>query len=115
MFQGLSNFMDLFRQAGRIQSEMKRLNDELKQVVVEGSSGGGLVRVRANGLLEIISCKIERSAVEDDPELLEDLVCAAVNQALEKSREAAKEKFGAMFGSLNVPGLPDVLTQLRGS
>ena len=117
MFGGLGGLMDVWKHLGRLRGELDRIGEELKRVVVEGSSGGGMVKVTMSGKQELLECKIDPKVFsEQDPELLEDLIVAAVNQGLEKSRTAATEQFNKAAGGLNIPGLQDALAQLsRGS
>jgi len=103
---------NLLKQAQKMQQDMEKAQAELVNVEVEGSAGGGMVTVRANGKLEVLSIKIEPDVLEDDPEMVEDLVLAAVNQAITNAQEAAQEKLssatgglmGAMGGKMGIPG-----------
>jgi|SRR5581483_3936850 len=113
MFKEIGQLAGLFQQLPRIKAEMERLQLRLGQLVVEGDAGGGMVKVRANGKLEVLSCSIsEETFLQNDRELLEDLVRAATNQALDKARQQAAEETGKMaagFGvppGLGLPGLP---------
>lgn len=108
------NMGNILKQAQKMQEQMMKAQEQLDQVKAEGTSGGGMVKVVANGKQEIESVKIDPEVVNsDDVEMLEDLVAAAVNQALEKAGEAAKEKMneatGGMLGAMpgggmNLPG-----------
>jgi hypothetical protein len=94
------------KQAQKIQSEMARVQEELSRKTVEASSGGGMVTVVANGKQEIISVKIEPEVVTSgDIEMIQDLVLAAVNEALKKSQEMIAEEMRKITGGLNIPGL----------
>jgi hypothetical protein len=94
------------KQAQKIQSEMARVQEELSRKTVEASSGGGMVTVVANGKQEIISVKIEPEVVTSgDIEMIQDLVLAAVNEALKKSQEMVAEEMRKITGGLNIPGL----------
>ena len=98
--------MDLRRMAERMQHEMARINGELEAATVEGSAGGGVVTATVTGKQELVSVVIDRSAVDpDDVDMLQDLVVAAVNDALRSSRELAEQKMGALTGGLRIPGL----------
>jgi len=102
-----SNMGNLFKKAQKMQKEMMKAQEELANIKVEGSSGGGMVTVSANAKQEILSIKIEKDVVDpEDIEMLEDLVVAAVNQALEKAQEAANEHMGNIAGDMfkNLPG-----------
>lgn len=98
---------DVLKQAQKLQEKMQQVQDELGHLKVEGSAGGGMVTVVANGKQEILEVHIEQEVVDpDDVEMLEDLVVAAVNQALEKAQEAANQEMGKAAGGLfgNLPG-----------
>ena len=89
-----------------LQERMERVREELKQKTVEASSGGGMVTAIANGAQEIVAVKIKKDAVDpDDIEMLEDLVVAAVNLALEKSKALNEEELSKLTGGLKIPGL----------
>ena len=96
----------LLKQAQKLQENMARAQEELEQLEVEGSSGGGVVTVKATGKQEIIEIKIDPDVIDpEDKEMLEDLITAAVNQALNNAREAAEEKMSSAAGGL-MGGLP---------
>jgi DNA-binding YbaB/EbfC family protein len=85
---------------------MMKLQEELADRTVESSSGGGMVKVTANGRQQIVSIQIENEVVDpDDVEMLQDLVLAAVNDALAKSQEMVSSEMGKLTGGLNIPGL----------
>ncbi len=106
MFKELGNMANLLKQAQQIREDLGRVQEELKQKVVEGTAGGGMVRVKVNGQQEVVSVQIEKEVVDaDEVEMLEDLVKAAATQALSKSKEAAKEEVMKLTGGLNIPGL----------
>lgn len=89
-----------------LQDRLERVREELKQKTVEASSGGGMVTAVANGAQEIVAIKIKPEAVdEEDLEMLEDLVVAAVNLALEKSKALNEEELSKLTGGLKIPGL----------
>ena len=90
----------------QLQSNMKAMQEELQNQVVEAGSGGGMVTARVNGKFELVGLKIDRQAVDvNDVEMLEDLVKAAVNAAVAKSQEETRQKMAQMTGGLNLPGL----------
>ena len=92
MFNNLSGLADLMKNAGKIRENVEKATEALGQLVVDGESGGGGVRVKANGRLEVISVRIDPKLLADsDIDLVEDLVTAAVNQALLKAKEAAAQ------------------------
>lgn len=95
---------DIMKQAQRVKAEMERLQAEAAAKTVEGSAGGGMVVVVANGKGEILSMRIDREAVRgDDLEMLQDLVTAAANDALRKAREVLAQEFSRLAGGLGLP------------
>ncbi|CAB1064419.1 Nucleoid-associated protein YaaK [Olavius sp. associated proteobacterium Delta 1] len=101
--KGMGNMM---KQAQKLQSQMMRLQEELADKTVESSSGGGMVTVVASGRQQIVSIQIENEVVDpDDVEMLQDLVLAAVNDALAKAQEMVSSEMGKLTGGLNIPGL----------
>jgi DNA-binding YbaB/EbfC family protein len=100
-------FGDMMKQIQKMQSKMEEIQKELENKRVEGSSGGGMVKVIANGKQEILEIKIDPEVVnKEDVEMLEDLILAAVNQAKEKSQEIQTEEMSKLTGGLKLPGLP---------
>ena len=97
---------NLLRQAQKLQEALAKAQDELDEATVEASAGGGAVRAVATGKQTIKSIVIDPDAVDPaDVEMLQDLVLAAANEALEKSRTMANERLGSLTGGLNIPGL----------
>src|SRR4051794_19516948 len=95
------------RNAGKIQEMMQKATESLGQVQFEASAGGGVVSAKVNGRLELLSVRIDPKLLADgDAELLEDLVTAAVNQAMVKARDAAAKSLSSIAGGLAIPGLP---------
>jgi len=107
MFDKLGNLSGLLKQAQQMQDDLKRVQAELAEKTVEGSAGGGLVTAEVNGRQELVAVRIDPQAVNpDDVEMLEDLVVAAVSQAMSKSQEMAKEAVASIAGGLPpIPGL----------
>ncbi len=96
----------LLQQAQQMQTQMAQAQEELAKEVVEASAGGGLVTVKATGAGEIREIRIDPKAIDpDDPELLEDMVLAAVNEALRSAQALVQSKLGGTLGSLGLPGL----------
>lgn len=94
------------RQAQELQARLAKAQKELANITLEASSGGGAVTVTINGQQDIQSVKISPEVVDpEDVELLEDLVLAAVREAIAKSQEAANKHLGGLTGGLNIPGL----------
>lgn len=95
----------MMQQAQKLQSKLAKAQQELENITVEASSGGGAVTVTMNGQQKIQSVKISPEVVSpDDIELLEDLVLTAVGEAIAKSQEAAAEQLGELTGGLKIPG-----------
>ena len=97
---------NLQRMALQMQQEMARVQGELETLTVEGSAGGGAVRATVTGKQDLVGLLIDPSAVDpDDVEMLQDLVMAAINDALKASRDLAEKKMGAVTAGLRIPGL----------
>jgi DNA-binding YbaB/EbfC family protein len=97
---------ELMEHAQGLQSKIAALQEELAEKTVTGSSGGDMVVVEANGAQEITSIKIEDDLIaSDDTEMLEDLLVAAVNDALRKSKEMVAEEVSRLTGGIRLPGL----------
>lgn len=94
----------MMRQAQQLQNRLAKAQEELADLTVEGSAGGGVVRVTMNGRQEVSAVVIAPEAAED-VDLLQDLVAAAVNDASARSQEMAAAKMNALTGGLNIPGL----------
>lgn len=101
---------DMFGKISNMQAKMKEVQDRLSEVIVEAEAGGGMVTVKANGKREIISIVLDRDVIDpDDKEMIEDLVVAGVNKALEKAEEAAKTKMQEVYKDIlpggGIPGM----------
>jgi DNA-binding YbaB/EbfC family protein len=109
MTRGGPGGMDLnkmMKQVQQLQSEMMEAQEKLKDEIVEASAGGGMVKVKMTGDLELRELKIDPEAIDpEDPEVLEDMVTAAVNEALRSAQELAQSKLGGAAGGLGLPGL----------
>jgi len=102
----MKNMGNLMKQAQKLQSKMLKMQDELADRTVEAAAGGGMVKVVANGRQQILSIEMEKEVVDpDDVEMLQDLVLAAVNDALVKSQEMVSEEMGKLTGGMNIPGM----------
>ncbi|MGI6784411.1 MAG: YbaB/EbfC family nucleoid-associated protein [Aminivibrio sp.] len=100
------NMDKIMKQAQKMQAQMAKVQEELAGETVEGSAGGGMVTVTANGQGDVVGVKIDPEVLGDeDAEMVEDLVLAAVNEALRRSKELAAEKMGRVTGGLGMPGL----------
>ena len=112
MFKGLSNLGSLIKQAQQIGGQMQNLSEELKDRRAEGTAGGGMVEIEVNGLLEVLRCRIDQQLVaQGDREFIEDLVAAAVNQAVAKGKQLHAEAMKQLTGGLNLPGIQEALAK----
>ena len=103
---GGGNMQQLARQAQKLQQQMAKVQEDLEAREYEASAGGGMVNVKVNGKKELVSIEIKPEAVDpDDVEMLQDLVMAAVNEALRNASETMEREMGKLTGGLNVPGL----------
>ena len=103
MAKGLGNIM---KQAQQMQAKIARIQQELETREVEASAGGGMVTARANGKQQILELTIEKDVVDpEDVEMLQDLVLAAVNEAIKKSQDMVQSEMGKVTGGMNLPGL----------
>ena len=93
----------MMQQAQRMQEEMKRAQDELAHTEVTGSAGGGVVSVSMSGRHEVRRVRIDRALFADDPEMAEDLVAAAFNDAVNKIAEVTQQRMGGLASGLNLP------------
>jgi len=106
MPRGFSGMGDLVRQAQKMQHKMAEVQQGLKERVVEGTAGGGMVSVLVNGAQEVVAVKIDPQVVDpDDVAMLEDLILAAARQGLKKAHELAQEEMGKVTGGISLPGL----------
>ena len=113
MFKELGSLMSLMGNKDKIQAEVAKFQQSVAQIVAEGTAGGGMVAVKANGKLEVIGLKIGDDALKSDREMLEDLIVAATNQALTKVREQLAAKTAEMAGNIGLP--PSMLGGLGGA
>lgn len=102
----MKNMGQMMKQAQKLQSKMMKLQEEMAEKTIETTSGGGMIKVVANGKQQIVSIQIEKEVVDpEDVEMLQDLILAAVNDALSKSQEMVSSEMGKLTGGLNIPGL----------
>jgi len=102
----LANFQNIIKQAQQMQAKMVKLQEELASRTVEASAGGGMVTAVVNGKHELVSLKVEKDVVNpDDVEMLQDLIVAAVNEAVRKAQEMAQAEMAKLTGGLQIPGL----------
>jgi DNA-binding YbaB/EbfC family protein len=103
MTKGLGNML---KQAQQMHSKISQLQEEMAEKTVEASSGGGMVNLVMNGRQEIVSLRIDPEVVsKEDIEMLQDLIKAAVNEAIRKSQEMMTEEMKKITGGLSIPGL----------
>lgn len=98
---------DMMRQLQQMQAQMENAQTEVEESVFSATAGGGMVTAQVNGKKELLSVKIDPEVVDpDDVEMLEDLVMAAINEALSKATKTMEDKMGALTGGMNLPGMP---------
>jgi len=108
--KGIPNMGQLMKQAQQFQSKMAKLQEELADQPVEASAGGGMVAVVVNGKQEVLSIQIDPEVIDrDDPEMLQDLIMAAVNDGLSRAKDMMNEEMGKLTKGFNIPGLPGLL------
>jgi len=96
----------MMKQAQQLQARMLKLQEELAGRTVESAVGGGMIKVVANGRNQVVAIRIEKEVVNpEDVEMLQDLILAAVNDALTKSQEMVAAQMGKLTGGLNLPGM----------
>ena len=90
----------------QMQARLEKIQQELEETEVEGTAGGGVVKVTVNGLRTVKNIKIDPEAVDpEDMEILEDMILAAINEAMTSAESLSQEKMGALTGGMNIPGL----------
>lgn len=100
------NMSDLMKQAQQFQAKLGEMQQELGKTTVTGVAGAGMVKATVNGNSELLSLSIEPGIVNsDDVKMLEDLITAAVNDGLQKAKEASKSEMSKLTGGMNIPGL----------
>ncbi len=115
MFKGIGDLASAMKQAQQMGTMMQDLSQRLKTQRVVGNAGGGMVEVEVNGVGELLRVSIEPTLVETgDREMIEDLIPAAVNQALAKAKQLHSDAMKDMAGGLNIPGLTEALGDLTG-
>ena len=102
---GGGNMQQLARQAQKLQQQMTKLQEEIEAREFEATAGGGMATAKVNGKKELLSIEIKPEAVDpDDVEMLQDLIVAAVNEALRQAGDAMEQGMGKMTGGLGMPG-----------
>ena len=107
MFKG--NMSKLLKQAQDVQKQIEQVQNQLSDMIIESEAGGGMVKVKVNGKQEVLELSIDRSTLEEDKEVIEDLIVSALNKALSKAQSDSQEKMnsvtGGMMSGLKIPGL----------
>jgi len=108
--KGIPNMGQILKQAQQFQEKMMKLQEEVGERTVEASSGGGMVTVVINGRQELVSIKIEPEVIDpQDPEMLQDLIMAAVNEAMARAKEMVNQEMAKLTKGLNLPNIPGLL------
>ena len=107
MFKG--NMSKMLKQAQEMQKKMETVQEQLSDIIVNSESGGGMVKVKINGQLEILELRLDDDSLKEDKEIVEDLIISAVNKALSKSQEESQNRMNAvtgnMLGGMKIPGM----------
>tara|TARA_Y100000748_G_C15485518_1_gene484564 strand:- start:1588 stop:1911 length:324 start_codon:yes stop_codon:yes gene_type:complete len=107
MFKG--NMAKMLKQAQDMQKQMESVQAELSDVIVDAESGGGMVKIKINGHLELLELNIDQDVLKEDKEIIEDLIISAINKGISDVQSASKEKMnsvtGGMLSGLNIPGV----------
>ena len=115
MFKQLGNITSLMKQAQQMSGRMQEVNDQLRSQRVEGTSGGGMINVTANGLGEVLKVSIDPELISrGDGEMIEDLLPAAINDAQAKAKQLHAESMKSLTSDMNLPGLDDALDRFVG-
>lgn len=102
----MKQMKNIMKQAQQLQNKMARLQEEMAEKTIEASAGGGMIRVVANGRQEIVSVRIEKEVVDpEDVDMLQDLILAAVNEALVQSQKMVSDEMSKLTGGMSIPGL----------
>ena len=116
MFKGIANLASLMRQAQQMSGKVQSVNEQLKTQRAQGSAGGGMVEVEVNGIGEMLRLQIDPTLIErGEREMIEDLVPAAVNQALGRAKQLHMEAMQSLTKDLDVPGLNEAISQFTGA
>jgi hypothetical protein len=108
--KGMPNMGSLLKQAQQFQAKMAKLQEELGEKTVEATAGGGMVTVVANGRQEVLSIRIDPEVIKpEEAEMLQDLILAAVNDALSRAKSMVNEEMGKLTHGLNLPNIPGLL------
>lgn len=101
------NMQEMMKQARKMQEQLAQAQENMKDVTVDASAGGGMVKATVNGDLELVSIQIDPDALDpEDVDLLQDMIVAAVNEAIRGVSEVASKQMSSITGGLNIPGMP---------
>ena len=116
MFKGLANIGNIMKQAQEMGGKMEEMNAQLRQQRATANAGGGMVEVEVNGLGEVLRLTIDPTLIENNErDMIEDLVPAAVNQAIKKSHELRAEAMKGLTSGIELPGLDDAIAKFSGT
>ncbi len=102
----MKNMKNMMKQAQQLQTKMAKMQEEMAEKTIEASAGGGMVKVVANGKQEVVSIHIEKEVVDpEDVDMLQDLILAAINEALVQSQKMVSDEMAKLTGGMNIPGL----------
>lgn len=101
------NTQEMMKQARKMQEQLAQAQESMKDVTIDASAGGGMVKATVNGDLELVSIQIDPDALDpEDVDLLQDMIVAAVNEAIRGVSEVASKQMSSITGGLNIPGMP---------
>lgn len=101
------NMQEMIKQARKMQEQLAQAQESMKDVTIDASAGGGMVKATVNGDLELVSIQIDPDALDpEDVDLLQDMIVAAVNEAIRGVSEVASKQMSSITGGLNIPGMP---------
>jgi len=113
MLKELSALASLMKQAQGMSGKMQALRDRMAAIRCDGQAGAGMVSVEVSGELRVLNCRIDPALVQSgDREMIEELICAATNQAIDKVREAQRKEMLELTGGLNIPGMSEMFSGL---
>jgi len=113
MFKGLGNLASILKEAQQVSSKLQAVQEDLKRQRAVGRAGADLIEVEVNGLGQVLRVTLDPALVQrGDREMLEDLIPAAVNQALDKAKELHRDAMKSLTGGMNLPGLDDLVAQM---
>ena len=95
----------MVKQAQQMKKKINQVQDELEKLDIEGQSGGGMVKVTVNGKKNVKSVRIDRNVLNEEVDMVEDLILAAINKAMDNADKISKDKMASLTGGLNMPGL----------